>query len=97
MHFADGVIPEEYLGYVRNKYLWILGGIVLLFFLLIVSISVGAAGVPLYDVFLSIIHGTADRVSALLHFTTISTENLSSVDRIVWNIRLRRSPRSSPA
>ncbi|MFA7563412.1 MAG: iron ABC transporter permease [Methanoculleus sp.] len=88
MHFADGVIPEGYLGYVRNKYLWILGGIILLFFLLIVSISVGAAGIPLYDVFLSIIHGTADRISALLHLTTVSTENLSSVDRIVWNIRL---------
>ena len=88
MHFADGVIPEEYLGYVRNKYLWILGGIVLLFFLLIISISVGAAGVPPYDVLLSIVNGTIDRVSAFLHSTVIPAEELSSTDRIVWNIRL---------
>lgn len=88
MHFADGVIPEEYLGYVRHKYLWILGGIVLLFILLVVSISVGAAGVPLYDVFLSLVNGTVGRASALLHLAPYSPENLSSVDRIVWNIRL---------
>ena len=88
MHFADGVIPEDYLGYVRHKYLWILGGIVLLFILLVVSISIGAAGVPLYDVFLSLVNGTIGRVSALLHFTPYPTENLSSIDRIVWNIRL---------
>jgi len=88
VHFADGVIPEDYLGYVRHKYLWILGGIILLFILLVVSISIGAAGVPLYDVFLSLVNGTIGRVSALLHFTPYPTENLSSIDRIVWNIRL---------
>ena len=88
MHFADGVIPEDYLGYVRHKYLWILGGIILLFILLVVSISVGAAGIPPYDVFLSIVNGTIDRISALLHSTAIPAEELSSTDRIVWNIRL---------
>lgn len=88
MHFADGVIPEDYLGYVRHKYLWILGGIILLFILLVVSISVGAAGVPPYDVFLSIVGGTIDRISALLYSTAIPAEELSSTDRIVWNIRL---------
>ncbi|MDD3372439.1 MAG: iron ABC transporter permease [Methanoculleus bourgensis] len=88
MHFADGVIPEDYLGYVRHKYLWILGGIILLFILLVVSISVGAAGIPPYDVFLSLVNGTIDRISALLHSTAIPAEELSSTDRIVWNIRL---------
>jgi iron complex transport system permease protein len=88
VHFADGVIPEDYLGYVRHKYLWILGGIILLFILLVVSISVGAAGIPPYDVFLSLVNGTIDRISALLHSTAIPAEELSSTDRIVWNIRL---------
>ncbi len=88
MHFADGVIPEDYLGYVRHKYLWILGGIILLFILLVVSISVGAAGIPPYDVFLSLVNGTIDRISALLHSTAIPAEELSSTDRIVWTIRL---------
>ncbi|GLI47242.1 FecCD family ABC transporter permease [Methanoculleus bourgensis] len=88
MHFADGVIPEDYLGYVRHKYLWILGGIILLFILLVVSISVGAAGVPPYDVFLSLVNGTIDRITVFLHSTAIPAEELSSTDRIVWNIRL---------
>jgi iron complex transport system permease protein len=88
VHFADGVIPKDYLGYVRHKYLWILGGIILLFILLVVSISVGAAGIPPYDVFLSIVGGTIDRISALLHSTAIPAEELSTTDRIVWNIRL---------
>ncbi|HQC33873.1 MAG TPA: iron ABC transporter permease, partial [Methanoculleus sp.] len=67
MHFADGTVPREYLGYVRRKHLWILGGIALLFILLVVSISVGAAGVPIYDVFLSIVNGTADRIFVFLN------------------------------
>ncbi len=47
MHFADGAIPPtDYVGYVRRKHLWILGGVVLLFILLIVSISVGAVSIP---------------------------------------------------
>jgi len=97
MHFADGIIPEDYLGYVRRKYLWILGGIVLLFFLLIISISVGAAGVPPYDVLLSIVNGTIDRVSAFLHSTVIPAEELSSTDRSSGtSASRRRLPRSSP-
>ncbi|HOC83302.1 MAG TPA: iron ABC transporter permease [Methanoculleus sp.] len=86
MHFADGTVPREYLGYVRRKHLWILGGIALLFILLVVSISVGAAGVPIYDVFLSIVNGTADRIFVFLN--PGATMNVSNVDRIVWNIRL---------
>ena len=86
MHFADGTIPRDYLGYVRRKYLWILGGIILLFILLIVSISVGAAGLPPYDVFLSLVNGTIDRVYAFLH--PDAAMSVSNADRIVWNIRL---------
>ena len=86
MHFADGAIPTDYLGYVRRKHLWILGGIVLLFLLLIVSISVGAVSIPPYDVFLSLVNGTIDRINAFLH--PGAAIDVSSTDRIVWNIRL---------
>ncbi len=86
MHFADGVIPKDYLGYVRKKHLWILGGIVLLFLLLIVSISVGAVGIPPSEVFLSIVNGIIDRIDAFIHPGTVAS--VSSTDRIVWNIRL---------
>ncbi|WP_292731097.1 iron ABC transporter permease [Methanoculleus sp.] len=86
MHFADGAIPAEYLGYVRKKNLWILAGAVLLFLLLIVSISVGAVSIPPYDVFLSLMNGTIDRINALLHPGTALT--VSNTDLIVWNIRL---------
>jgi len=86
MHFADGAIPADYQGYVRKKRLWILGGTVLLFLLLIVSISIGAVNIPPYDVFLSIANGIVDRINALLHpgAAVITT----STDLIVWNIRL---------
>ncbi|NMA10587.1 MAG: iron ABC transporter permease, partial [Methanomicrobiales archaeon] len=86
MHFADGTIPTDYLGYVRKKHLWILGGVVLLFFLLIVSISVGAVGIPPYEVFLSIVNGIVDRIHLLLNPDAVL--NPTSTDRIVWNIRL---------
>ena len=86
MHFADGAIPADYMGYVRRKHLWILGGVVLLFLLLIVSISVGAVSIPPYEVFLSIVNGIVDRINLLLHPGTVL--NPSSTDRIVWNIRL---------
>ena len=86
MHFADGAIPTDYLGYVRRKHFWILGGVVLLFLLLIVSISVGAVSIPPYDVFLSLVNGTVDRINAFFHPGT--AVSVSSTDRIVWNIRL---------
>jgi iron complex transport system permease protein len=86
MHFADGTIPTDYLDYVRRKHLWILGGIVLLFLLLIVSISVGAVSIPPHEVFLSIVNGIIDRINAFLNPGTALS--VSSTDRIVWNIRL---------
>ena len=95
MHFADGVIPKDYLGYVRHKYLWILGGIILLFILLVVSISVGAAGIPPYDVFLSIVGGTIDRISALLHSTAIPLKTIHLTGSSGTSVSRRHSPRSS--
>ncbi|WP_067051697.1 FecCD family ABC transporter permease [Methanofollis ethanolicus] len=87
MHFADGTIPMDYMGYVRRKYLWILGGIALLFLLLILSISVGAVSIPPYDVFLSLVNGIIDRINALLH-PGVSTGVPGNWDLIIWNIRL---------
>jgi len=87
VHFADGTVPADYLGYVRRKYLWVLGGLVLLFFLLIISISVGAVSIPPSDVFLSIVNGSIDRITALLQ-PGASMDEPGNWDRIIWNIRL---------
>ncbi|MGB9941339.1 FecCD family ABC transporter permease [Methanosarcina sp.] len=72
MHFANGAVPEDYLVYVRRKYFWIMGGLLLLFILLIYSISVGAVTIPPYEVLQTIM---GHSVSA-------------KWDLIVWNIRL---------
>jgi iron complex transport system permease protein len=72
VHFANGVVPEDYLVYVRRKYFWIMGGLLLLFFLLIYSISVGAVRIPPYEVLQTI---TGQSVS-------------TKWDSIIWNIRL---------
>jgi iron complex transport system permease protein len=91
MHFADGTVPVDYLGYVRRKYLWILGGILLLIVLFIISISVGAVSIPPYDVFLSLVNGSIDRINSALHLgiPRFMSENASHKwDAIIWNIRL---------
>ncbi len=72
MHFANGAVPEDYLVYVRRKYFWIMGGLLLLFIMLIYSISVGAVTIPPYEVLQTIM---GHSVSA-------------KWDLIVWNIRL---------
>lgn len=72
MHFANGAVPEDYLVYVRRKYFWIMGGLLLLFFLLIYSISVGAVRIPPYEVLQTIMG------------QSVSTK----WDSIIWNIRL---------
>lgn len=76
MHFADGAVPEDYLTYVRKKYFWIMGGLLLLFFMLIYSISVGAVTIPLYKVLQTL---------AGQEVVTKWDENVRS---IIWNIRL---------
>jgi iron complex transport system permease protein len=72
MHFAGGNIPADYLGYIRQKSFWILGGTVLLFFLLIYSISVGAVAIPFYEVLQTLLGQNVSH----------------KWDAIIWNIRL---------
>ena len=72
MHFADGHIPREYIGYVHFKLGFMFLAFIGLALGLVVSISIGAAGVPFSDV-----------VKTLLG---ISVSN--RFDIIVWNIRM---------
>lgn len=72
MHFANGAVPEDYLVYIRRKYFWIMGGLLLLFFMLVYSISVGAVTIPPYEVLQTIMGHS------------VSTK----WDSIIWNIRL---------
>lgn len=72
VHFADGAVPEDYLAYVRRKYFWIMGGLLLLFFMLIYSITVGAVMIP------------PQEVLQTLMGQSVSTK----WDSIIWNIRL---------
>ena len=72
MHFADGAVPEDYLAYIKKKYFWIMGGLLLLFFIFIYSISVGAVMIPPQEVLQTIMGHS------------VSTK----WDSIIWNIRL---------
>ena len=72
MHFANGAVPEDYLVYIRRKYFWIMGGLLLLFVMLVYSISVGAVTIPPYEVLQTIMGHS------------VSTK----WDLIIWNIRL---------
>jgi len=72
MHLNDGIIPEEYKKYTGRKVSIIVCGIVILFLLLIYSISVGAVNIPFFEVFetLTLQHQSAQWQT------------------IIWNIRL---------
>lgn len=72
MHFDNGAVPEDYLVYIRRKYFWIMGGLLLLFVLLVYSISVGAVTIPPQEVLQTLLG------------ESISTR----WDSIIWNIRL---------
>lgn len=72
MHFANGAVTEDYLVYIRRKYFWIMGGLLLLFIMLVYSISVGAVTIPPYEVLQTILGHS------------VSTK----WDLIIWNIRL---------
>ncbi len=72
MHFADGQIPLEYTRYINRKLAFIGGSIVLLGFLLVVSVSLGAANIPLPDVFLALVGKAISK----------------RFEIIIWNIRL---------
>jgi iron complex transport system permease protein len=72
MHFTEGQVPIEYTRYTGRKSVFIGGNIVLLAFLLIVSVSLGAADISLGEVVLTLVGKTISK----------------RFDIIVWNIRL---------
>lgn len=72
MHFADGAVPEDYITYVRKKYFWIMGGLLLLFFMFVYSISVGAVTIPPHEVLQTLMGQSVSE----------------KWDSIIWNIRL---------
>jgi iron complex transport system permease protein len=72
MHFAEGKVPIEYTRYIGRKSVFIGGSIILLAFLLIVSISLGAADISLEEVVLTLVGKTISK----------------RFDIIIWNIRL---------
>ncbi|MDD4254853.1 MAG: iron ABC transporter permease [Methanofollis sp.] len=72
MHLTSDFAPKEYNQYIGRKYAVILGGLLILFILVIISISVGAVAIPPLD------------VVRTLTGTTISDK----YNTIIWNIRL---------
>ena len=72
MHLADGQIPQEYTRYIGRKSAFIGLIALVLTALLILSISLGAAGIPLHDVLMTLFGKTVSR----------------RFDIIIWNIRL---------
>jgi len=72
MHTEHGTIPTDYLDYTKRKVYWIAGGIILVFALFILAISVGAVAIPPIDVIQSL----------------LGTGSSAKWDRIIWNIRL---------
>jgi iron complex transport system permease protein len=72
MHTEEGTVPHDYLRYTGQKVVWIAVGLVLVFFLFILAISVGAVAIPPVDV-----------IQTLLGIGTSL-----KWDRIIWNIRL---------
>lgn len=61
MHLDDGYIPEEYTRYIGRKIAISVAGLVLLFVLLLVSISVGAVHIPLKEVVRTLFAGGSRR------------------------------------
>jgi len=72
VHLEDGRVPEEYTKYTGRKLLLNLAGLLVLFLLFIVSISVGAVPIPLGQVLRALFTGGASH----------------QVNMIVMNIRL---------
>ncbi len=72
MHLEGGEVPEAYRSYIGRKIVFILAGVVVLFLLLILSVSVGAVSIPPLEVVLALFgQGTN-----------------AQWDTIIWNIRL---------
>ena len=75
MHFDDGQIPQEYRQYIGRKIVFLVLLCVSLLLALLLSISFGAAHIPLADVASSL----------------IGLETTKKIEIIVWNIRLPQS------
>lgn len=75
MHFDDGRIPQEYRQYIGRKIVFLVFLCVSLLVALLLSISFGAAHLPLADVASSL----------------IGLETTKKIEIIVWNIRLPQS------
>jgi iron complex transport system permease protein len=75
MHLESHKYPHEYKQYTTTKYIYLIAGIIISVFLLIVSVSLGAVRIPVSEVFFT------------LTGQTISTRS----DIIIWNIRLPQS------
>jgi len=72
MHFENGQVPAEYTKYIARKTAFLVLSLIFLAVALVVGISLGAADIPVSQVFLSLVGGTVSK----------------RVDIIVWNIRL---------
>ncbi|MFV0437761.1 MAG: FecCD family ABC transporter permease [Desulfopila sp.] len=72
MRFDDGRIPQEYRYYIGRKFIFLALLGVVLFMVLLLSISLGAAPIPLLDVARSL----------------VGIESTQKIEIIVWNIRL---------
>ena len=72
MHTEHGTVPADYLAYTKKKVVVIAVGLVLVFILFILAISVGAIAIPPVEVLQ----------------TLIGTGTSEKWDRIIWNIRL---------
>jgi iron complex transport system permease protein len=68
MHLEDGYIPAEYTRYIGRKTALNAAGFVLLFLLLVVSISVGAVPIPLKEVFRTLFTGASSRQWEIIIF-----------------------------
>ena len=72
MHFDDGQVPQAYTKYIARKTAFLALCLLTLASILVVSISLGVADIPLVDVFRTLMGATVSK----------------RVDIIVWNIRL---------
>lgn len=72
MHFNDGQIPADYQQYIGQKIGLIIGVAIALLAVLVISVSLGAASLPIGDVLKSLLGMAVSK----------------RIDAIVWNIRL---------
>jgi len=72
VYFTEGNNPEDYLGYVKKKVLWIIAGMILIIILFVYSISVGAISIPPMEVIQTLLGQAPNQ----------------KWDTVIWEIRL---------